>query len=105
RAGLANQTNHLAIGDIVFIKFASGEKWNAPRLKIIRSDVVTRSGRSFVDRWNVTIAASVKGAITSGQRNITAHRRALQTRNITQRIKQLLDENLARRSIGILRNR
>src|SRR5206468_10360943 len=86
-------------------EFATGQKWNAPRLEICRRNVVAWAACALFDRWNIAIAARVKRSVASGQRNIAAHGRALQTWNVTQRVECLLSKTLPRRGIRVLWNR
>ena len=92
---------------IVLIEIAPSQNWNAPRLEIIRSNIVARGRGTLIHRQNLTVRARVKSCTASAgeQWDVAADCRALESWNRVQRSESLFHEMLARGWIGILRLR
>src|SRR5437588_3332383 len=66
RAALADQDHVLAIGDVMLIEIAPGQKRNAKGLEVIRCNVVEDGGRTFVDRENLAVGPRIKCVAYAG---------------------------------------
>src|SRR5439155_684392 len=59
RPSLADDDDLLAIGGVVLIKIAPGEKRNAPCLEVVWRDVVTDGCGAFIYRQNLAVSPRV----------------------------------------------
>src|SRR5436190_21606680 len=92
------------IGQIVLIEIASSQNWNAPRLEIIGSNILTWVRVTLIHRQNLSVRARVKRctAGASEQRNVAADRGALESWNCVQRGEGFFHQMLPGRQIRIL---
>ena len=102
--GLSDQHDILALARVVLVELAPGEKWDSPRLEVVRRHIMTRRSRALLHRRQIAIAPRVERSVTAIQRNITTNGRGLDAGDIAQRVEQLFDETLTRCGVGILRS-
>src|SRR5581483_4521664 len=93
-APVTDETNVSAFHQIVVIKIASRNERDSPCFEITRHNIVTRGASSLVHRRNITICPRVQRAVPTGEWNIAAHRRVLDSRRVVQRSEDLLRKTL-----------
>src|SRR6266403_988758 len=107
RTGLADQDHVLTAVDVVLIEIAPGQKRNAKGPEVIRCNVVEDGGGTLVDGENLAVGPRIKRVAYAGwnQRNVRAHRRALDTRRVAQCGQSSFRESLPPAEIWVARLR